>query len=225
MLVKELRGQHAGWDMSQDVQVTGRDGMSQEEGESPSEEALTKWGREAGSSIESKEGERRIFTLAGDHLPIRSTLHLFCAPRHSQMHYFKGSLAFWFLVQPLENLSEDRRQEGLDIYSPDWMRLTVPWLKVTNHSRQTILQDSPIPGFDNNSFLPHLRWPLFLAPGSCTILCGFSTPYLYFSECSLFKAFFECSYFECAICFLSGTLTDTMIESNSVSMEFWRDDR
>lgn len=42
ILVKDLRGQHAGRGMSQDVQVTGRDGMSQEEGESSSEEALTK---------------------------------------------------------------------------------------------------------------------------------------------------------------------------------------
>lgn len=32
ILVKELRGQHVGWDMYQDVQVNGKDGMSSEEG-------------------------------------------------------------------------------------------------------------------------------------------------------------------------------------------------
>lgn len=37
MLVKELKGQHAGRDMSQD----GRDGMSQEEGVSSSGEAVS----------------------------------------------------------------------------------------------------------------------------------------------------------------------------------------
>lgn len=41
ILVKELRGQHARWDMSQDVQVTGKDDMSQEEAETSSEEALS----------------------------------------------------------------------------------------------------------------------------------------------------------------------------------------
>lgn len=72
----------------------------------------------------------------------------------------------------------------------------VSWLKVTNNSRQPILHECLVLGFDNNSLLSFLRPPTLLAPGFCTIPCGFSTPYLYLCKCSLFKTLFEFSYFD-----------------------------
>lgn len=80
-------------------------------------------------------------------------------------------------------------------------------LKVTNHSRKPILHESLILFWvliTTLSCLSPFRWPSLLVPGSCPILCGFSTFYLCLCKCSLFKILFGFSYFACTICSLLG---------------------
>lgn len=99
ILVKELRGQHVGWDMHQDVKISRKDGMSQGEGEGSSEEAFSEWGREAWwSADKSSEGEKRMIALAGTYVPIGSALHLLCALETLIWNTSRGSLALWLLV-------------------------------------------------------------------------------------------------------------------------------